>query len=143
MRTMIRHAAALCVAAALAGCGDDDDGGFNPTMDEVAGSYSATTLTLDTGAGPTDLLAFGASVDVTLDADGSTSGRLFVPGGAPDGDLDEDLQGTWSLSGTTVTFTPSAATVLTDVDFAAGPNTLTGEGTYMGAVIRLVLTKDE
>ena len=139
MRTMIRRGVALCLAVGLAACGDDNDGGFSPTVDDVAGSYSATAFTL----GTVDLLALGATVTATLDADGSTSGQLFVPGGAPNGDLDESLEGTWSLSGTTVTFNPSASTVLTDVDFAAAPNTLTGEGIYMGSVLRLVLTKDE
>jgi hypothetical protein len=138
MRTMIRRGAALCLVLALAACGDDD-GGFSPTVEDVAGSYTATTFTL----GSVDLLALGATVTATLNADGTTTGRLFVPNGAEDGDLDEDLEGTWSLSGTTITFSPSASTVLTDVDFAAGPNTLTGEGTYLGNVLRLVMTKDE
>ena len=139
MRTMIRRGAALCLAVALAACGDDD-GGFSPTMEDVAGSYTASSFTLS----GIDLLALGASVTATLGTDGTTSGQLFVPGGAGNGgDLDEDLEGTWSLSGTTVTFSPSASTVLTDVDFAAGPNTLTGEGTYQGGVLRLVMTKDE
>ena len=42
----------------------------------------------------------------TLNADGTTTGRLHVPAGVggPDA-IDEDLSGTWSLSGTTVTFT--------------------------------------
>ena len=138
MRTMIRRGAALCLALALAACGDGD-GGFSPTMEDVAGSYTASAFTLNS----LDLLALGASVTATLSTDGTTSGRLFVPGGAGDGDLDEDLEGTWSLSGTTVTFSPSASTVLTDVDFAAGPNILAGEGTYQGGVLRLVMTKDE
>ena len=138
MRTMIRRGAALCLAVALAACGDDD-GGFSPTMEDVAGSYTASTFTLSS----VDLLALGATVTATLGADGTTTGRLFVPGLAGNEDIDEDLEGTWSLSGTTVTFSPSASTVLTDVDFAAGPNTLTGEGTYQGGVLRLVMTRDE
>ena len=138
MRTMIRRAATLCLAVALAACGDDD-GGFSPTVEDVAGSYTASTFTLSS----VDLLALGATVTATLDADGTTTGRLFVPGLAGSDDIDEDLEGTWSLSGTTVTFSPSTSTLLTDVDFAAGPNTLTGEGTYQGGVLRLVMTKDE
>jgi hypothetical protein len=138
MRAMIRQGAALCLAVALAAC--DDDGSFSPTVEDVAGSYTASAFTL----GSVDLLALGATVTATLNADGTTAGQLFVPGGAEDGgDLDEDLEGTWSLSGTTVTFSPSASTVLTDVEFAVAPNTLTGEGTYLGSVLRLVMTKDE
>jgi len=144
MRTMIRRGVVLCIALALAACGGDDDGGFNPTVDDVAGSYSASAFTLTTGNSDFDLLAIGASVTATLNADGTTTGRLQVPGGiggAPA--IDEDLAGTWSLSGTTVVFSPSASSLLTDVDFAVGPGTLTGEGVYQGAVLKLVLTKGE
>ena len=143
MRTMIRRGVVLCMALALAACGGDDDG-FNPTVDDVAGSYSASAFTLTSGKSDFDLLAIGASVTATLNADGTTTGRLQVPGGiggAPA--IDEDLAGTWSLSGTTVSFSPSASSLLTDVDFAVGPSTLTGEGVYQGAVLLLVLTKDE
>jgi hypothetical protein len=144
MTTMIRRGVVLCLALALAACSDDDDDGFNPTVDDVAGSYTASAFTLTSGNGDFDLLALGATVTATLDADGTTSGRLQVPGGvggAPA--VDEDLAGTWTLSGTTVTFSPSASSLLSDVDFAVGPNTLTGEGIYQGAVLLLVLTKDE
>src|SRR5688572_27608098 len=94
MRTMIRRGVALCLAVALAACGDDD-GGFSPTMEDVAGSYTASTFTLSS----VDLLALGATVTATLNADGTTTGRLFVPGLAGNDDIDEDLEGTWSLSG--------------------------------------------
>ena len=136
--------AGLGLALMLAACGDDDDDGFDPTVDDVAGSYTASAFTLTSGNGEFDLLAFGATVTATLDADGTTSGRLQVPGGVGgQPEIDEDLAGTWSLSGTTVTFSPSASSLISDVDFAVAPNTLTGEGTYMGAVLLLVLTKDE
>jgi hypothetical protein len=144
MTTMIRRGVVLCLALALAACGDDDGDGFSPTVDDVAGSYTASAFTLTSGGGEFDLLALGATVTATLDADGTTSGRLQVPGGvggAPA--VDEDLAGTWSLNGTTVRFSPSASSLLTDVDFAVGPNTLTGEGIYQGAVLLLVLTKGE
>jgi hypothetical protein len=140
---MIRRGVVLCMALALAACGGDDDDGFNPTVDDVAGSYSASAFTLTSGNGDFDLLAIGASVTATLNADGTTTGRLQVPGVGGGGAIDEDLAGTWSLSGTTVTFSPSASSLLTDVDFAVGPGTLTGEGVYMGAVLLLVLTKDD
>lgn len=143
MRTMARWSGTLCLALALTACGDDDNG-FEPTVDDVAGSYSASVFTLTSGSGEFDLLAIGATVTATLNPDGTTTGRLQVPGGVGEqGAIDEDLAGTWSLSGTTVTFTPTDSSLLTDVDFAAAPNTLTGEGVYQGAVLRLVLTKDE
>jgi hypothetical protein len=140
MRALLGRTVVLGMAAILAGCGDDD--GFSPTVETVAGSYSAASFTLGSPAGTIDLLALGSVVTVTLDADGSTTGQLFVPGGAEDGgDLDADLTGTWSLDGTTVTFNQTADTFIRDAQFTAGENRLTGEGTFSGQTIRLVMTK--
>lgn len=141
--TALIRGLALCLALATVACGDDDDDGFSPTVDDVAGTYTAVTFTLQSGEDDFDLLALGASVTATLDEDGTTSGQLFVPALEGPTGIEEDLTGTWALNGTTVTFTPEESTLLTDVDFTVGPNTLTGEGTYQGALLLLVLTKDE
>lgn len=141
MRALRRSAVAVMWAALLASCGDD---GFSPTVDNVAGSYTASSFTVTSPAGTVDLLALGATVEVTLAPDGSSTGRLFVPGGAEDGsDLDEELTGTWSLSGSTVTFSQSADTFIRDAQFTAGRDRLTAEGTFGGQTIRVVLTKTE
>ncbi len=77
-----------------------------------------------------------------LAADGTTTGRLFVPGGAEGGgDLDADLTGTWTLDGSTVTFSQTADTFIRDATFTASRNRLTGEGVFQGLAIRLVLDK--
>ena len=124
----------------LLACGGSDS--FTPTEETVAGTYQASTLTLTSFSGTTDLLLAGATVDATLAPDGTTSGRLFVPGGEEDGsDLDEDLTGTWTLTGQTVTFDHSADTFITDVEFIAGRNTLTAEGTFSGVSLFLQLVK--
>ena len=108
----------------------------------MAGTYEASEFTATTSIGTTDLLLAGATVDATLAPDGTTSGRLFVPGGGEDGgDLDEDLTGTWTLSGETVTFDQTADTFIRDAEFIAGPNTLTGEGTFSGVSVFLQLVK--
>src|SRR3954452_14456416 len=94
----IRVPIALTLALALGSCGGEDT--FSPTVESVTGSYTASALTLTSSIGTTDLLALGSTVALTLAADGTTSGRLFVPGGDDDGgDLDVDLAGTWALSG--------------------------------------------
>ena len=127
--------------ALLAACGSD---GFTPTEETVAGTYEATMFTVTSGVGTTDLLAIGATVDATLAPDGTTSGRLFVPGAGEGGaDLDEDLTGTWTLLGDTVTFDQTADTFIRDADFIAGRNTLTGEGTFDGVSLFLQLVKTD
>jgi hypothetical protein len=128
------------LALVLAGCGDDD--GFSPTVENVAGSYSAAEFTLTTAGGTVDLLDLGSEVTATLAEDGTTTGRLFVPGSGENGeDVEADLAGTWTLAGSTVTFSQTADTFIRDVEFTAGPNSLTGEGTFEGQTFRLVLTK--
>ena len=76
---------------------------------------------------------------LNLATDGTTTGQLFVPGGDEDGgDLDADLTGTWTLSGSTVTFDQAADTFFPDVEFTAEQDRLTGEGDFGDESIRLV-----
>lgn len=140
MRAQHGQTVALGLAVVLASCGGEES--FSPTVETVAGSYTAASFTVSSPAGSIDLLALGAFVEVTLAADGTTTGQLFVPGAADDGgDADEDLTGTWTLDGSTVTFSQAADTFIPDVQFTAGRNRLTGEGTFQGQTVRLVLTK--
>jgi hypothetical protein len=141
---MRRQASRFAPAALvlLLACGGSDS--FTPTEETVAGTYEASTFTATSFNGTTDLLLAGATVDATLAPDGTTSGRLFVPGGAEDGsDLDEDLTGTWTLTGQTVTFNQTAGTFIQEAEFIAGRNTLTAEGTFNGLSIFLQLVKVE
>jgi hypothetical protein len=127
------------LVACLAGCGEDP---FTPSVASVAGTYVATTFTVTAGGQTTDMLAPGSTVTIELSESGTTSGRLFVPGGAEGGaDFEADLTGTWSLSGGTVTFTHSADTFIRDVVFTAEPHRLRTVGTFSGVTITLVLTK--
>jgi hypothetical protein len=129
----------LVCSVALAACGDES---FTPTEETVAGTYTAAVFELTTGGFTADLLALGATVTVTLSPDGTTSGHLFVPGaGENGGDLDEDLTGSWWLTGDTVTFTQAGNTLIPAVEFTAGEGTLTGEGSFEEDTVRLVLTR--
>lgn len=114
-----------------------------PTMESLAGSYEATTFTVREGTGPTqDVLATGGFINVTLTAAGTTSGRVFVPGGGETGgDFDADLSGTWTLNGTVVTFDHAADTFVRDLPFTADGGRLTGEATFSGATVRVVLER--
>ncbi|HUR93895.1 MAG TPA: hypothetical protein VMY76_04900 [Gemmatimonadales bacterium] len=140
MHAVIGRAAALCVVIGLGACGGED--GFSPSIDTVSGSYAAVTFTLTSAVGTTDLLALGSTVVITLSADGTTRGRLFVPGGDDNGgDLDVDLAGTWILNGETVTLSTEGDTFIADADFTAGRDRLSGEESVNGTTIRLVLGK--
>jgi hypothetical protein len=142
MRSLFGCTRTLALAALLIGCSDDDS--FSPTLDNVAGSYSAATFTVTSAAGTLDLLALGAEVTVDLAVDGTTTGQLFVPGAGEDGeDVEADLTGTWTLDSSTVTFSQDADTFIRDVEFTASEDRLTGEGTFDEETVRLVLSKSD
>jgi hypothetical protein len=139
---MRRRASRFAPAAVvlLLACGGSDS--FMPTEETVAGTYEASVFTVTSFNGTTDLLLAGATVDATLLPDGTTSGRLFVPGGEEDGgDLDEDLTGTWTLTGQTVRFNQTGDSFIDETEFIAGRNTLTAEDTDDGLSIFLQLVK--
>jgi hypothetical protein len=130
-------------AVALTGCGGDDNP-FSPTVANVAGTYNATVFTATSDAtGQVNLLAAGATVHVVLDPDGTTTGHLSVPDfGQPGGGVEADLAGTWTLSGSTVTFSPADPnSIIGDIDFTAAQNSLESEGTVEGQTIHLALAK--
>ncbi|HEV8357148.1 MAG TPA: hypothetical protein VGQ17_10330 [Gemmatimonadales bacterium] len=133
-----RFALAPTLAIAMACAGDT----FSPTTANVAGAYTATVFTATTGGLTINLLAAGASLTATLAEGGTVTGHLFVPGGAEgDGNLDADLAGTWTLTGNSVRFTQAADTFVRDVFFVASENRLTGDATFNGTAVHVVLTK--
>ncbi len=131
---------ALGSVGLLAFCGGDDKP-LGPT--DVAGTYTATSFTSTQGGNTTDLLAAGSSVTATLAPDGTTTGRLFVPAAVTGGlgTLDEDLAGTWQLTGSTVTFDQSADTFLNDIVLVVESNQLRGEFVVLGGTLRIRLAK--
>lgn len=129
----------LVVLAGLAATACDDDGDRAAT--NVAGTYGATVIETDEGGQKVDQLATGASITLTLNADGSTTGHFFVPESEEeDTPFDTDLTGTWTRDDDTIAFSHDADTVLREIDFMVGDGELTG--TFDGAV-RIVLTKVE
>lgn len=129
-------AAVSCVAAVCAACSDP------ATVESPAGSYVATSFTVREGSTTEDMLSAGASIDVTLTAARTTSGRLFVPDGSEQGrDLDADLTGSWSLDSCQVTLAHAADTFLRDMPFTVDSHGLVGEATFGGARLRVVLER--
>jgi hypothetical protein len=139
-------------AALLTGCSESTAPG-DVTMQSVAGSYAAapaasgtptfgalTFTTTATGA-TANQLARGARVQLVLAPGGTTAGRLVVPGNGAEEGLDADLAGTWTLSGTTVRLQHAADTFLRDMPLTVAGNQLTGDATFSGVRVRLVLQR--
>lgn len=135
-------------AGLLAACGDGPLDPGSPSMAVVAGEYDAAdtfgalSFTTTADGETTDWLAAGARLTLTLDADGTVAGRLFIPGGDEDGsDMDADMAGTWTLSGTTVRFEQEADTFVRDMPFTYTDKVLSGDRTFSDVRVRVVLVE--
>lgn len=118
----------------VAACDDDPVGVTPPTMDDVAGEYvaeeGAGVFTVVLEEDTTDLLEAGAILTLVLDADGTTSGSIFVPGwGDDEGDLEADLDGIWELAESTVTLEIDAGTFLDGLSLIWTNSGLSASGT--------------
>jgi hypothetical protein len=141
----------LLFILALGAC-EQSPSGIDPSlaaMQKVAGSYVASSAygatrfnTIIEGQ-TTNWLAKGAVLQINLSADGTTTGRLLVPGmDEGGGDFDKDLAGRWSLKGDTVHFEQSADTFVRDMPFLVRGNTLQGDGDFgNGNRIQVTFTK--
>jgi len=140
MRAVPRWLAAWAMVA-LAACGGGDDP-FSPTPATVQGTYNASLFTVTGSTGTINLLPLGATVHVVLNPDGTTTGHLSVPDVLGAGAIEADLDGTWSLSGATVTFNPTDSnSIIGDAEFTAAQNSLDGEGEFDGNTVHLTLSK--
>jgi hypothetical protein len=127
----------LALGVLVAACGDD---GLSPA--DLAGSYVATVFAVTpAGQSAVDVLAAGGSLTITLSASGSTTGSLVVPASVPGGPLTASMAGTFSLNGTTVTFTQAADTFVRNMPMTASGSTLTATQSFGGDTVQLTLTR--
>ena len=140
MRLQRASAALACAfALSIAACGDN--GPTFPTQQAVAGTYIATTFLSTVAGATTNQLAGGASITLTLGADGTTSGRIFVPASTTP-QLDQPLTGTWTFfNGTDIDIASNTDTFLRDMLFTVNGNSLIGDQTFGATRIQVVLTK--
>ena len=144
------------VSLSLAGC-DESSGPEFPSRDDLAGAYVTvvpssggtafgTLVFSTTENGVTvDRLARGAQIRLTLAASGATSGTLLVPDvaespGEP-ADFVADLDGAWTLTGTTVTLDHEADTFLRDMPLTVRGDRLEGDRTFGDVRVRVVLQR--
>jgi hypothetical protein len=92
---MNRIATATLLLLTLAACSDSTS-----PQESVPGSYVATRLVVTDAGTATDALAAGATLQLTLDEDGTVSGSIHVPASLADDETeqDNDLVGTWALN---------------------------------------------
>jgi hypothetical protein len=109
---------------------------------DVTGAYVATQLLTTSNSVITNQLAAGASVNLTLKADGTTAGHLTLPASATLGAaVDADLTGTWTMAGDSVRFQQSADTFIRDMWFAAFDNKLVADKIFGSTEVRVELTR--
>jgi hypothetical protein len=109
--------------------------------ESLAGTYAATTFTLS-GAVVGDVLAEGGSLTITLNADGTTTGSLFVPASLNDGaDFNASLVGTFTIANETLTLTQDADTFVRDLAWTVDGSQLRGSGTFSGVTVTVVLSR--
>ena len=100
----MKRSSLLAVAAVVA-CSDP----FTPTIENVAGTYRLARLTAIYGTASMEWVARGGTLTITLEANGTTTGRLFLLGADESGaDFDVDMAGTWTLVDGVVVFNQGA-----------------------------------
>jgi hypothetical protein len=138
----LRTVSIVAAFAATAACGSDSTSPQSP----LVGSYTAFQWVTTGGSGQTNQLTIGSTLQITLNADGSTSGHMHIAAsnGGPATDLDFDMAGTWSESNNVVDFTQAADTFVRDMTFAVQPIAngvvdLVADQVFSGTRIQLTL----
>jgi hypothetical protein len=150
--TLLRSLSLLCAAVLAIGCGDSTSPTFSPgtyvaSATSASSTQGALSFTTTEDGLTTDWLAEGASITISLHANGTTTGRLFIPGlgseeNPDDGaDFDADLAGTWSQTGDIIHLSHSADTFLRDMPFEVSSGTLVGDRTFGSVRVRVTLVR--
>jgi hypothetical protein len=135
LRSLLRQPvlAATIALGSIVACSE----GTSPTMAGVAGAYTVTAFTTTTSGQTTNELAQGASLTLVLSAQGTVTGSLIIPAES----VDENMAGSWTLNGSTVTFSQAADTFVRDMDFTVGSGTLAGDETFGSTRVQVTLTR--
>ena len=123
--------------AAFTACKVEDP--FIPSPENMAGAYHAVEMVAADTQAVHDWLAAGATLDLNLTVDGTTTGHLFLPNSVTkSGDFDADMAGTWLLTGNVIQFGQPVSTFVRAIDFSAGPDRIVGDKTF-GDSLRIII----
>lgn len=149
----------ILAAVATLACGDDGTGPGVATRADVAGDYTsasdlaAMSFTTTENGTSVDWLEAGAELSLLLATNGSTEGRLFIPATDPDlahyfepddlerGFLEADMAGSWTLENGVVRLEQEADSFMRDLEFTYADGTLSGEETFSGVLVSVVLVR--
>ena len=124
-------------------CGDDGTG--PDPMQAVAGTYHATQIDVTfTGSDPLDAIALGASIDVVLSPEGTTTGTAVIPAILTDDGLHDeviDMAGTFTVAGNTLTFHPTVDSFFGEPAWVIGNGTLTAVDSQPEGTFEVTLTR--
>jgi hypothetical protein len=137
---LMRRAPILIGIAVLAACGGDSTAP-NSTL---AGTYVATQFVTTGTSGQTNQILAGSTVSVNLASNGSVSGHLHLAATNANPVVEEDLAGTWTQTGNTVTFAQAADTFFNNMTFDVVSNgavwQLVGDQGFSGTRVQITLT---
>ena len=140
MKQLMRIVSLSLICSAVAACGSDSTAPSEPPV----GSYTAIEFVTTGNSGHTDQLLIGGSLNMTLAANGTTSGHLHMAASSSNPVVDADMAGTWTMNGNVVDFDQTADTIVRDIHFTLQPiatNTwdLVGDQVFSGTRIQLTL----
>jgi hypothetical protein len=140
-RSLIKRALMLFGVAALVACGSDSTAPNNT----VAGAYVATQFITTGSSGQTNQLLAGSTLSLNLNANGTVTGHLHLAATNSNPVFDADMAGTWTQTGSTVTFAQAADTFVRNMTFAIVANgnlwELVGDGGPAGTRIQITLSQ--
>lgn len=134
----------LLAAVAPAAC---DSGEFNgPGQNEITGEYTVSAakgefiFTTDTDSW--DLASEGSIVSLKVFANGTTSGRLYIPAATETAeDMEEDLSGRWMVQGNIIYFAQTHQNLIGAMEFERIGNELRAERQFIDGHVKLRLVK--
>ncbi len=133
--------AALTAVVFVAGCGGDS----TAPQPGISGNYTATEWVTTGGSGQTNQLTAGSTLNITLTANGTTTGHLHIAASGGNSAFDADMAGTWVQSGGSLTFAQTADTFVRNMTFSVVTNgaawALVGDQVFSGTRVQLTLTR--